>query len=170
MRPDGRVVILDFGLATDVEEGAIEQRTELLAAGTVSYMAPEQAAGTALTPAADWYAFGTMLYQALTGRLPFAGTAMQVMLAKQGTVPPPPRSLAPDAPADLDRLCARLLVTRPDDRPDGDAVIACLGSTAPGAALAAKAPASAAARGAFVGRQRQLVALRDAFAESKQGR
>lgn len=169
VRPDGRVVILDFGLATDLEEGAIEQRTELLAAGTVSYMAPEQAAGTSLTPAADWYAFGTMLYQALTGRLPFAGTAIQVMLAKQGTAPPPPRALSPDAPDDLDRLCAQLLATRPTERPDGAAVINRLGGGAHGVATAAAAPPAAAPRGAFVGRQRQMVALGDAFAESKQG-
>ena len=64
---DGRVVILDFGLVEDVEP----ELHETLLAGTPDYMAPEQGAQTTISKASDWYSVGVMLYQALTGRLPF---------------------------------------------------------------------------------------------------
>ena len=51
--------------------------------GTLEYMAPEQASGASLTPASDWYAVGTMLYEAITGRLPFGGSMFDVLAAKR---------------------------------------------------------------------------------------
>ena len=77
----GRVVLLDFGLAADVDARRAIPRSDVV--GTIAYMAPEQAAGVSVAPAADWYALGVVLFEALTGRLPFPGTAMEVLIAKQ---------------------------------------------------------------------------------------
>src|SRR5262249_45535774 len=62
---EGRVVLLDFGLASLLGSSRIEQRG---LAGTVEYMSPEQAWDEVLSPASDWYSVGVMLYEALTGR------------------------------------------------------------------------------------------------------
>jgi len=100
--PEGRVVLLDFGLATDLERPMTQSSDQVLV-GTVGYMAPEQAAMLPCTEAADWYAVGTMLYEALTGRLPFTGSYLQVLMDKQKFEPAPPASVTPGAP----RTCRR---------------------------------------------------------------
>jgi eukaryotic-like serine/threonine-protein kinase len=112
--PDGRVVVLDFGL---VVAAAAARRAEDGLAGTVSHMAPEQAAGRPVGPEADWYAVGVVLYQALTGLPPFAGTQAEVLLQKQLRDPTPPRALVPSVPEDLDELCRQLLHREPSRRP-----------------------------------------------------
>jgi eukaryotic-like serine/threonine-protein kinase len=113
--PQGRVVVLDFGLAMERtrQPGAEADHT---VSGTLAYMAPEQAMAHTLTPAADWYAVGAMLYQALTGHLPFEGTAFEVFTAKQERIPEPPRSWNRAIPETLDRLCVGLLATDPRQR------------------------------------------------------
>ena len=68
---EGRVVLVDFGLAHDLST------TAWPGGGTRAFMAPEQAAGQALSAAADWFSVGVMLYLALTGRLPFSGPEQQ---------------------------------------------------------------------------------------------
>ncbi|HKC11468.1 MAG TPA: serine/threonine-protein kinase, partial [Vicinamibacteria bacterium] len=77
---EGRVVLLDFGLVTEL---APEPTHTLEQAGTPVYMSPEQAAGLPLTEASDWYNVGSMLYEALTGCLPFSGQLLDVMKRKQ---------------------------------------------------------------------------------------
>src|SRR5918992_2434455 len=91
----GRVVILDFGIAADVsfQERATVSIEETVP-GTVAYMAPEQAGGHATT-ASDWYALGCMLYEAMTGRLPYTGAPLQVLIDKAAQDPPPPDAVAP---------------------------------------------------------------------------
>lgn len=150
---EGRLVLLDFGLV--VEEGQ-EDRMIL---GTPHYMAPEQAAGAPLSPRSDWYSVGVMLYQALTGVLPFSGSLLQVMQGKQVQEPPAPSQRAPSVPKDLDALCARLLRRAPGERPSDEELCEQLGVTAP--SFLPTAP--------FVGRAAELSLLRGAFEESLKG-
>ncbi len=125
---DGRVVILDFGLVRDTVEAAPAE-TDLIV-GTISHMAPEQAAGEELGPPADWYSVGVVLYQCLTGRPPFEGLATDVLERKQREDPPRPRDVASGVPEDLDSLCMELLARDPRVRRCGADVVARLGSSA----------------------------------------
>jgi serine/threonine protein kinase/tetratricopeptide (TPR) repeat protein len=112
----GRVVLLDFGLIAQLERAEGSGSVGKIA-GTPSYMAPEQAAGQRVAPAADWYAVGVMLYEALAGRLPFRGSLYRLLMDKQRLDAPP----LPDdgsVPSDLARLSRRLLAREPADRPD----------------------------------------------------
>ena len=117
---EGRVVLLDFGLVTELVP---DQSLTVDAAGTPAYMSPEQGAGLPLTEASDWYNVGSLLYQALTGRLPFTGTLPEVMRQKQSCEPAPPREVAEDVPGDLDALCRDLLRRDPEMRPAGPEVL-----------------------------------------------
>ncbi len=119
---DGRVILLDFGLVADLDGGDLA-RSEIM--GTVEYMAPEQGLpDSPVTPAADWYAFGVLLFQALTGRVPFTGSITQVLTEKLTVDAPRASGLAPNAPQDLVELCAALLNMEPEDRPSDDDVMA----------------------------------------------
>jgi serine/threonine protein kinase len=75
---EGRVVILDFGLVEDVEPAA----RDTLLVGTPDYMSPEQGAQLPVSPPSDWYSVGVILYEALTGRLPFTGKVVRGRPAK----------------------------------------------------------------------------------------
>jgi serine/threonine protein kinase len=158
----GRVVLLDFGLVTDARNDA-KLNTDTNVVGTATYMSPEQAASQPVGPAADWYAVGAMLFEALTGVPPFAGPALEILMEKQRREPPPVRSLAPDAPADLADLAAALLRRNPEERPDAAEIARWLGvhrpsqpALLPGASLNPATP--------FVGRATELGALADAWA------
>jgi hypothetical protein len=118
---EGRVVLLDFGLVTPEGEPSAGP-----ASGTLEYMAPEQLRSPVVDPAADFYALGVLLHEALTGRLPFSGSAVELMLAKQAR-PPRASELAPDVPPDLDALCAALLEPEPRARAGAAEVLAMLG-------------------------------------------
>jgi tetratricopeptide (TPR) repeat protein len=152
---DDRVVILDFGLVTttDLAKQSIEGR----AIGTIDYMAPEQAVGTRVTPAADWYAVGVMMFEALTGQVPYAGHALQVMMAKQQTDAPLVTSLAPAAPIDLANLCADLLSIEASARPDGAEIAHRIGASRMNTPIPRGSTVSG--RSAFVGRETELAAL-----------
>ncbi len=153
----GRVVLLDFGLVRElrVDEGL---RDHVL--GTPAYMAPEQAAGGIAGPAADWYAVGGVLYRSLTGRLPFLGSSIAVMLAKQTERPVAPSALAAGVPPDLDQLCLELLATDPADRPTGPEILARLGVERSAAHF--DVPDQP-----LLGRGRELEALREAYGGSR---
>src|SRR5262249_5543122 len=167
--PEGRVVLLDFGLVTELEHQPLEPELPYEVAGTVPYMAPEQAAGEPLSAASDWYSVGVMLYEALTGRRPFAGDHLQVLWDKQHSEPLPPERWVADLPKDLSTLCEDLLRRRPEHRPPGPEILRRLGAEA-GRAGAPIGPSPAAGlRTPFVGRERHLVALEDAFRATRQG-
>src|SRR6185369_2121776 len=124
---EGRVVILDFGLVEDIEP----ELHETLLAGTPDYMSPEQGAQTGISKASDWYSVGVMLYQALTGRLPFRGKFFEIMTRKQTRDPIQPREVNPNVPRDLNDLCVRLLRRDPENRPTGREVLRILGVRRP---------------------------------------
>jgi len=100
----GRVCLLDFGLVRAFGTDTLQKFT---IGGTPAYMSPEQARGDSLTEASDWYAIGVMIYEALTGQLPFAG--VDVLQRKQVDPPVAPAVLEPGITDDLNRLCVRLL-------------------------------------------------------------
>jgi hypothetical protein len=125
---EGRVVILDFGLLVDVHAGLSVEASDALQAGTAAYMAPEQAVGDPVSPATDLYAVGTMLYQALTGDLPFHGSAHEMRVAKVSTGAPDPRARGHVLPDDLARLCVELMAQHAADRPDVRHVLTQLGA------------------------------------------
>ncbi|MBL8955083.1 MAG: AAA family ATPase [Myxococcaceae bacterium] len=159
--PQGHVKILDFGLVAELaghDAAADTQGHELV--GTAAYMAPEQAGAAAVGPAADWYAVGVVLFQALTGTLPFDGASMQVLIDKQRQPAPPVKDRAPHAPDDLARLADALLARAPEARPDAAAVLAAVGV----------APALRAAPDTtFVGRAEHLETLRRELARARAG-
>ncbi len=113
---DGRARLLDFGIA--VRTGGDEARLTGggMAVGTPQYMAPEQCSGDALDGRTDVYALGVVLYRLLTGRLPFDGSAVAVMLAHTGRMPEPPSTHAAITPT-LDALVMRCLAKRRAARP-----------------------------------------------------
>jgi hypothetical protein len=167
--PEGRVVILDFGLVID--RTTARMSTEGNVVGTVAYMAPEQASAAPIEAAADWYAFGIVLYEALTGTVPFSGGNLQVLMDKLRITPPPPRARVPDVPADLDELCVELLRFDPATRPRSDEVLRRLGvSSGPGATGATSRSTSLQTdAGTFVGRSAEFLELGEAFAQVQAG-
>ncbi len=159
VRDDGRVVVLDFGLVTATAPDKSALGT--IAAGTPAFMAPEQARGDAVGPAADWYAVGGMIYEALTGRLPFEGSALAVLAKKQTERPAHPHAIAPDVPDDLAALAMELLEPDATKRAGAARAFDVLGVVASGVTIAEAEPRS----DPFVGREDEMARLCDAFAK-----
>ncbi|HWO14498.1 MAG TPA: serine/threonine-protein kinase, partial [Polyangiaceae bacterium] len=125
----GRVVLLDYGMATSAPNpGASWDATF---AGSPGYVAPELVFGESLSLASDWYSFGCVLYEALTGVLPFEDGAGAILMRKLFRDPTPPSRLAAGVPADLEQLCMALLDREPGRRPDAQAVMLELGDDQP---------------------------------------
>lgn len=163
---DGRLVLLDFGIAIGLlEENADGPRPEHIL-GTAAYMAPEQGAALPLSEAADWYSVGVMLFEVLTGQLPFTGPPTKILIDKQSIAPPAPRMLVDGIPEDLDRLCVDLLRVRPDDRPTGADVRSRLRGN-PGPTTRRRTSPTPLAP--FIGRGEQLLALEDAYRATTRG-
>jgi hypothetical protein len=142
--PAGRAVLTDFGLARPGDE-AERFTSEGVILGTPSYMAPEQAAGQAdrVGPATDLYSLGVVLYQMLTGRLPFEGPPVAVLHRIVHEDPPPPRQFRPDLDPALEAVILRALRKDPAERfAAAREFAAALGRPSP----AAPAPAPATVR------------------------
>jgi hypothetical protein len=153
--PEGRVVLLDFGLAIDAaSDPALEAG---LVVGTPGYMSPEQIAMSRATPASDWYSFGVMLYQALTGRKPFVAANGADMLEQQlRATPVPVAVVVPGLPADVCAIADRCLDRDPLQRPAEGEILEVFGSSL----VQARGDIRAHARGAaLIGRGRELRAL-----------
>lgn len=159
---EGRVVVLDFGLVRERPRAGIDGEEGI--EGTPGYLAPELASSEAPTAAADWYAVGVMLFQALTGELPFGrGHFAQVMARQLLEDPPRASSRADGIPEALDLLVEGLLARDPARRVGPAAIrrYLGLGATAEGAAVEAPEPP-------LVGRDAELRAL-DALFDAAAG-
>ncbi len=161
----GRVVLLDFGLATNLMRRDNHGDVDIV--GTVEYMAPEQAAARPVGPEADWYSVGVMLYEALTGYVPIAGPVMEVLMNKQRADGMSPRALNPDAPPDLDQLCFDLLRFHPSQRPTAREVLKRLGAAEVAPTSASLSSFSTGSH--FVGRERELHTLKECYERSRRG-
>ncbi len=174
---EGRVVLLDFGLADDQDPNSDLKSTEEHFVGTAAYMSPEQAANPPATAASDWYSMGVMLFEALTGRLPFLGNALSVLLDKQRFEPPAPRDLVAEVSEDLNALCVDLLRRHPDERPGGQEILRRLGSDGsaedaplPATGALPKGPPASRQPIALFGRERHREVLEAAFEAMRLGR
>lgn len=125
LRPDGSPVLADFGLARPVQADSAAQITATGAVmGTLAYMAPEQFSGQPTDARADIYSFGVMLYEMLTGRLPFTGDSAQIMYGHLQQPPPSLRVARPDLPEAIEQLVQRMLSKDPAWRPQRMAEVA----------------------------------------------
>ena len=116
--PEGRVVILDFGLIAELLPRHAGDGS-YMGGGTPAYMSPEEASGAMPSEAGDWYGIGATLYEALTGTIPFVGPVSDVLLRKGTCDPLAPAQLVRDVPADLSVICMGLLCRNPEQRLSG---------------------------------------------------
>lgn len=165
---EGRVVILDFGLIAELsDKGAAESKQPIV--GTPVFMSPEQGLGQPLSPASDWYSVGVMLYAALTGRVPFDGPPMHVLLNKTEVDPISPAAMAPGVPGDLESLCMELLSRDPQKRPTGRDILRQLGAETERGPILSVVPSSGMRTSIFVGRASHLEVMQDAFTTAREG-
>jgi eukaryotic-like serine/threonine-protein kinase len=156
--PDGRVVILDFGLIAELLPHRAADR--VFVGGTPAYMAPEEALGATPSEAGDWYSVGVTLYEALTGALPFGGSMPDLLLRKCTSDPLAPADIA-NVSANMSAVCMGLLSRSPAQRLSGrEALRRLVQDLAPPVLENSPAPARDTP---FVGRRHQLHVLNDAF-------
>ena len=114
VQPDGNAKVMDFGIAR-ANGSSMTQTGSVL--GTAYYVSPEQAQGRELTPATDLYSLGIVLYEAVTGQLPFDGPdAVSVALKQVNQQPQPPSEIDPNIDADLEAIILKAMSKQPADR------------------------------------------------------
>jgi len=116
--PDGRLKVTDFGIARSGSSQMTEAGSII---GTAQYLSPEQAQGKPVHPSSDLYSVGVVLYEMLTGTVPFTGdTALEIAMKHLNTAPEPPSAKRPpgigEVPHELDSVVLRALAKDPDDR------------------------------------------------------
>lgn len=143
LKPDGTPVILDFGL--------VSARSDIssLVVGTPRYMAPE-CLNPPVGPPSDWFAFGLILYELLTGVTPLPGSGLSLVQRRSRETPAPPSDIIAGVPAALSALVVDLLQPRPEDRPSDPEICRRLGLPVASTALP-QMP--------FVGRTQELAQL-----------
>src|SRR5213075_833492 len=124
--PDGRLKVTDFGIARSGPSQMTEAGSII---GTSQYLSPEQARGAPVDQRSDLYSVGVVLYELLTGTVPFSGsTPLEIAMKHLSEIPRPPSRRRPDVPPDLDRVVLRALAKNPDERyqnaPEMDADLA----------------------------------------------
>jgi serine/threonine-protein kinase len=147
---EGSPHITDFGIAKSRMSTAVTQMG--MTFGTADYLAPEQAQGLDVTPQTDIYSLGIVLYEMLTGRLPFVGDSpMAVAIQQIQQPPPPPRQFNPAITPSLETLLLNALSKNPQQRPPSARLFAMalrdlrLGRAQPTVPYAAQQPASTVA-------------------------
>src|SRR4051812_15893462 len=111
---EGRVKVTDFGIA---RAGASQMTEAGSIIGTAQYLSPEQARGSAVDRRSDLYSVGVVLYELLTGEVPFSGdTAVEIAMKHLSTVPKPPSTIRAEIPEPLDQIVLRALAKDPGER------------------------------------------------------
>jgi serine/threonine protein kinase len=115
MTPAGIVKVMDFGIARIVGSARMTRAGHLI--GTIEYMPPEQVRGQHTDARSDIYSSGIVLYEMLTGRVPFMhDSEYNLMRAQIEEPPPPPREFSADIPVAIERAILRALAKKPEDR------------------------------------------------------
>jgi eukaryotic-like serine/threonine-protein kinase len=115
MTPDGKVKVMDFGIARATTSETITQTAAVI--GTAQYISPEQAQGQTVDFRSDLYSLGCCLYEMLTGKVPFTGAnAVAIAYRHVREDPTPPRALNPDVPVALEAICLKAMAKLPDNR------------------------------------------------------
>lgn len=113
---EGRVLLADFGIA-QAPEGSGERLTRTgMFMGTPEYISPEQASAQRVDGRSDLYSLAVATYEMITGMVPFSGATPQLIIAHVQSPPPPPSSIDPQQPRELDLVLARALAKRPEQR------------------------------------------------------
>ncbi len=115
LTPDGKVKVMDFGIARATTSETITQTAAVV--GTAQYISPEQAQGQTVDYRSDLYSLGCCLYEMLTGTVPFTGaTPVAIAYRHVREDPTPPRQLNRDVPAPLEAICLKAMAKLPDNR------------------------------------------------------
>lgn len=171
--PDGAAKLMDFGLAQSI---ASRMTSEGLIVGTVFYLAPEQAIGKGVDERADLYSLGVLLYELVTGQLPFTAEDALAVISQHLHAPVvPPSAIKPDVPSAIEGLILSLMQKDPANRPASAAEVEAIlrsyldsGSQFPAAAVL-EARLEQLARGRLVGRKQHLQTLLELWREAAKG-
>jgi tetratricopeptide (TPR) repeat protein/tRNA A-37 threonylcarbamoyl transferase component Bud32 len=111
----GSIKVMDFGIARVLGSARMTKQGNII--GTIEYMSPEQVLGQETDSRSDIYSLGILLYEMLTGRVPFTGDSdYKLMQCQIEVMPPPPRTFAPNIPTSVENAILRALAKNPNER------------------------------------------------------